>query len=844
MQTSKIITQQNLSIASTVASPAPELVQPVEERDLITKNQLCGGSTCESLSNASPDSLLSKIRKDLSPTGLEQCLPLSEWRGIHGTIRSSYRQRNLERRTDAPDSLSLPTPTTYPKSSGRGGAAGQNKLEMTLKRLLPTPTARDGNGAPSEKYQSASLPRTVQGYLLKAEQMSPAVPGWMMGFPAGWVELVLMDGGSRTRRRSAQGLQRRPLTGVALLVAMGYRLHQLKQCSLSCESDTLPTSLQPTEADAGKEVYVDAVTKRGVFKGGIYKAMVAGTEITFGVVKFPDCHSASVFPIEEIELVPQEKSTKNTTGDVMLTQLTQATVAVGDVLVSRSGKITGTVTRVMKRFVEIDGAKKLTWDDFHILHYTKQKPIAEAVRSENGEITEAPVTEVAGISDSDEAEKLVHKINELDRAYIFEVGGCLLRLKEVWQPSNEHPDFDSFCLAKLGKRYSSTHRNDLINAAKLQPILSETATAVLSNSLNATKPLYSMMHKGVDSEKIAEVVEEAAATGNVTRESVEAIATAKGYLPAKRQAKKQQAESATQEQGRSLGLSGSGSQQLPSIESNADIPLAITKPLATCVTANEVMDALTASPKSAWDEFTSLDWQERFRLRNLCPDISTRFRTLESEQMSVGAMLTHLELADKDSKIEWLEARVMELEAKLQKPVSTRTDEWYTPPEFIEMARTVMGSIDLDPASNELAQSWIQAKKYFTKDDEGLMIASWWKEGDAPINVWCNPPYGRTVELWLETVVDGFLDGNIKSAILLLNRTGAAWYKARTKEVNAICEVHKRIAFIDENGQRQSSPRYYNDFLYLGKDVEKFIEVFSAIGDVRVMEQPSEQKAA
>lgn len=194
--------------------------------------------------------------------------------------------------------------------------------------------------------------------------------------------------------------------------------------------------------------------------------------------------------------------------------------------------------------------------------------------------------------------------------------------------------------------------------------------------------------------------------------------------------------------------------------------------------------------------------------------------------------------SEKYSRIEQLEAEVARLrqennELKLRlslknKPVSTRTDEWYTPPEYIEMAREVMGDIDLDPASNELAQSWIKARKYFTKDDDGLRQE--WKG-----NIWNNPPYGRTVENWIVCALTCYAAGDINSAILLLNRTGAAWYKARTKEVTAICEVHKRIAFIDENGQRQSSPRYYNDFLYLGKDVEKFVDVFSRIGDVRLM---------
>jgi hypothetical protein len=144
------------------------------------------------------------------------------------------------------------------------------------------------------------------------------------------------------------------------------------------------------------------------------------------------------------------------------------------------------------------------------------------------------------------------------------------------------------------------------------------------------------------------------------------------------------------------------------------------------------------------------------------------------------------------------------------------------------MAREVLGSIDLDPASNALAQSWIQAEKIYTKEDNGL-------EQKWAYNVFCNPPYGRSVEEWLNKAIDGYQWGDISACIMLLNRTGAAWYKKRKREVTAICEVDRRIAFLDESGKLQSSPRYYNDFIYLGKRPDKFESVFSAIGDVRII---------
>lgn len=152
--------------------------------------------------------------------------------------------------------------------------------------------------------------------------------------------------------------------------------------------------------------------------------------------------------------------------------------------------------------------------------------------------------------------------------------------------------------------------------------------------------------------------------------------------------------------------------------------------------------------------------------------------------------------------------------------------EWYTPPEYVEMARRVLGKIDLDPATNDVAQAWIKAKTYYTIDDDGLK-QSWHGR------VWCNPPYGRKVNRWLEKAIASYQSGDVDAAILLLNHTGAAWYKSLKKEVSAICEADQRISFLDATGKKQSSPRYNNDFLYLGKDVELFEAIFQKLGEVR-----------
>jgi hypothetical protein len=199
---------------------------------------------------------------------------------------------------------------------------------------------------------------------------------------------------------------------------------------------------------------------------------------------------------------------------------------------------------------------------------------------------------------------------------------------------------------------------------------------------------------------------------------------------------------------------------------------------------------------------------------------------------TVAAKLLALELSREDRvRIEALIAQ------RVQRGKNPHGDadacvEWYTPPEYVEMARIVLRGIDLDPASAAKPQEWIKAGTYYIASDDGMEQPGFGR-------VWCNPPYGkdqpkgRKAPDWLKKALSCYESGEIEAAILLLNRTGAAWYKQQLRRVTAICEVHKRIPFIDATGKQQPSPRYYNDFLYLGKEVEKFQTIFKAKGEVR-----------
>jgi hypothetical protein len=67
---------------------------------------------------------------------------------------------------------------------------------------------------------------------------------------------------------------------------------------------------------------------------------------------------------------------------------------------------------------------------------------------------------------------------------------------------------------------------------------------------------------------------------------------------------------------------------------------------------------------------------------------------------------------------------------------SSESNEHYTPFEVISAAKNLMGGIDLDPASCEVANNTVAAGDYYDKDDDGLS-QKWYGR------VFLNPPGGK-----------------------------------------------------------------------------------------------------
>lgn len=115
--------------------------------------------------------------------------------------------------------------------------------------------------------------------------------------------------------------------------------------------------------------------------------------------------------------------------------------------------------------------------------------------------------------------------------------------------------------------------------------------------------------------------------------------------------------------------------------------------------------------------------------------------------------------------------RAYRLRAKRKRSLSV---EWYTPPEVfaegLELAD--VEAFDLDPCTSERSPIWPLVRDHYVLTDNGLR-RPWFGR------IYCNPPYGRTIGLWIAKAIAEVQDGRATVVCMLVPaKTDTAWWHA------------------------------------------------------------------
>ena len=145
--------------------------------------------------------------------------------------------------------------------------------------------------------------------------------------------------------------------------------------------------------------------------------------------------------------------------------------------------------------------------------------------------------------------------------------------------------------------------------------------------------------------------------------------------------------------------------------------------------------------------------------------------------------------------------------------------------DIVKAARTTMGTIDLDPATNE--GNHTNANTFYTKNTNGL---------DKPWNgnVWLNPPYGKGFAAWMHKANAECASGRAVQIICLIPvRTNAGWFQSLGKLGISLC-FPRSIKFINGTTMLQSTTAAMmpNVVVYVGKKHREFAEAFREFGVV------------
>ncbi|OLP17262.1 hypothetical protein BST81_15700 [Leptolyngbya sp. 'hensonii'] len=227
--------------------------------------------------------------------------------------------------------------------------------------------------------------------------------------------------------------------------------------------------------------------------------------------------------------------------------------------------------------------------------------------------------------------------------------------------------------------------------------------------------------------------------------------------------------------------------------------------------------------------------------KNKYPRLKSRkpiFNGKKTEYLSIQgpALEEAMAAIERGRRVKKLQKRIRELTVKL--------DQWqrrelrssdtaakksilprYTSPDLIARVRLILGEIDLDPATDEIGQQWVQAMQYYTSLENGLS-QPWLGR------VWLHPPGQGKTGPWINKLIAEYEAKRVTAALTLVKaEVGHPWFQSLMQQFPA-CFLQEPVLFLNHQGQPQPGYRQGSAIFYLGPEVQQFKQVFAEIGTI------------
>lgn len=142
--------------------------------------------------------------------------------------------------------------------------------------------------------------------------------------------------------------------------------------------------------------------------------------------------------------------------------------------------------------------------------------------------------------------------------------------------------------------------------------------------------------------------------------------------------------------------------------------------------------------------------------------------------------------------------------------------EWRTPDWVIECARELMGNIDLDPASDEVANKSVAADVFYDERTNGLKQR--WDTDGYPSRVLLNPTGRFVLEFWDKLIEEWDANRVLTAFWVGFNLDHLRWLSTRPKHPLGFytCIPRSRIKFVHPSGDpKKNRPSCANYLTWL-----------------------------